>query len=144
VAAVISTSPSHAQTDLRRALIRDRADVGWLAARVNADATPTICGHIKAKAAGLTFTPRPYAALRAAYNLRVQPLTGRNRTPQVADVRHRKRLDPGTAVTPIFARFPLTSEISVAAKASDDAATSFSNAIRVIVRTGPDFTSVES
>jgi hypothetical protein len=39
--------------------------------------------------------------------------------------------------------FPPTSEIAVAAKASDDAATSFNNAIRVIARIGPDFTSVE-
>jgi hypothetical protein len=61
----------------------------------------------------------------------------------VGDVRHRKRVDPGITVTPIFATFRPTSEFFAATKTSDDAATPSFNAMRVIVRTGPDFTSFE-
>ena len=75
-AAVISISPGHAQTDLvhaalGHAAIRNRADVDSLAAPVNADAIPTICGNIKA--ARLTFTHDPSAAVNGAHSLRVQP-----------------------------------------------------------------------
>jgi hypothetical protein len=133
VAPVISISPG-AQPDLGHAAIRDRADVGSLAARVNADAIPTVCCNIKA--ARPTLTPHPCAAVHGAHNLRVQSMIGRS-----GDVRHRKRVNPGIAVTPVFAKLPPTSEFFASAETSDDAATSLSNAIRVIVRTGPDFTS---
>jgi hypothetical protein len=144
--AVISISPGHAQTDLDHAdsdhaAIRDGADVGSLAARVNADAIPPICGNIKA--ARLTFTPHPCALLHGARNLRVQPVTGWSGAPKVGDICHRKRVDPGITVTPVFATFRPTSEFFAAIKTSDDAATPFSNAMRVIVRTGTDFTSFE-
>jgi hypothetical protein len=76
---------------------------------------------------------------RGVHNLRVQPV----KAPKVGDVRHRKRVDPGIIVTPVFTTFPPTGEFSAAAKTSDDATTSFSNAMRVIVRASPDFTSFE-
>jgi hypothetical protein len=106
VAVVFSISPGHAQTDLGHAAIRDRADVGSLAARVNADAIATLCGNIKA--ARPTLTPHPCAVVPGAHNLRVHPVTSRSGAPKVGDVRYRKRGDPGNAVTPIFVTLPPT------------------------------------
>jgi hypothetical protein len=131
----------HAQTDLGHAAIRDRADVGSLAARVNAEAIATLCGNIKA--ARPTLTPHPCAVVPVAHNLRVHPVTRPERGTEgrrcsLSQTRRSRHCCHGRS-----RHAPSHNEFSAAAKTSDDAAPSHCDAIRVIVRTVPDFTSLE-
>jgi uncharacterized protein len=120
--------------------IPDKAELGSLGARINANTIAVVSGNVNA--AWLTMAYDLSAVLDDGNNFRVLPVIGKGGAQNIRDVRYLKGIDLGFTVTTVLNKFRRSGEIGNIVDKIDYITRLSDHDMHVVVRAGSGITSI--